>query len=318
MHPRLFTSLVLLDPMHQTKLPETKSGAMDIRSVQYATFRKSRWPSRAAARAELVKSPFYRSWDPRALERWVEYGLREVGPRGDSRNIDMDAQTEGGKPTACTSIEAQRTSHDFAGHPNTQTPTPPVVLTTPPSQEAFTYARPNHEAYGMNGNPINRSTHADLDPAWPHIFPLYRPEIHSIFEQLPKLRPSALHIFGDKSAVCSADENARKLAATGVGVGGSGGVAAGRVKGVTLPNVGHLIPMQAGAVQKTAQIIAEWIAQEVAIWAREDDEFRRTWINGKSMVQKQVIDDAWVRMFGGPPAVNQKKGKSGRDGGSKI
>lgn len=273
-HPRLFTSLILLDPVLQGRFVERKPGKTDVRPIQFATFRKSSWPSREAARAELSKSPFYRSWDSRVLDRWVRYGLREVSSttHGDvERGANEDPRQES-----------------------------PVRLTTTPSQEAFTFMRANFDGYGVDGAPIDRKTHADLDPNWPHIYPFYNASVHSVFERLPSLRPPTLYVFGSTSTISDAEQNAAKLAATGAGVGGSGGVAAGRVKGVTLDGVGHLIPMEAGALTRTAEIVGEWIDRELEIWRADENEFRGSAWNRRSKREKREVDDRWVEMVRRP------------------
>ncbi|KIX04674.1 uncharacterized protein Z518_05544 [Rhinocladiella mackenziei CBS 650.93] len=277
MHPRLFTGLILLDPVLQEKWMENRAGVADLRPVQLATFRRNSWPSREAAIAECKRSPFYKSWDPRALDLWCKYGLREL-------NV---------------------TSDDTASSPNR-----PVVLTTTPSQESFTFLRPNFNGYGTHKKPTDRKTHADLDPKWPHIYPFYRPEVHATFQRLPELRPPVLYVFGSSSHISSAEQNTKKLAVTGIGVGGSGGPPEGRVKGITLEGVGHMIPME--AVTRSAEIIGGWIDQELSIWRAEEIRFREMW-SKKSLAEKQNVDEEWMKMVGGPPRKDRK-----RTGGTKI
>jgi len=267
-HPRLFASLILLDPILQARFVERRPGEVDLRPLQFATFRKKTWPSRDAAWAELKKSPFHRSWDPRVLDRWMQYGLREI-------------------PSSAHSCG------DAGAGIDTNTDGTPVTLTTTPSQEALTFMRPNFEGYGIDATPINLKTHADLDPKWPHIYPFNNASIHAVFERLPSLRPSTLYIFASASTISDASQNAAKLAATGTGVGGSGGVPAGRVKGATLEGVGHLIPFEAAT--RTADIAGEWIERELEVWKRDEDEFRSTW-SRKSEREKREVDDRWIQM----------------------
>lgn len=275
MHPRLFTSLILLDPAMMEKLIEFR-GKPDFRPVQYSIFRRSAWPSREAAVAEFTRFPFYKKWDPRAMDAWCKHAIRE-------------APTRSNEPSSSTSSA--------------------VVLTTPPSQETFTYLRPNFDGYGIDGKPVNHQTHPDLDPNWPHIFPFYRPEVYAAIETLPKLRPPVLYLFPDQSDISSQEQNEKKLAVTGIAVGGSGGVQAGRVKAVSLKGMGHLFPFE--AVKQTAGILAERLDQDLATWRKEEQEFRRMW-DQKSKAEKQTVDERWKKMAGGPPGNPLKKKKSSK------
>lgn len=156
--------------------------------------------------------------------------------------------------------------------------------------------RPNYEGYGVNGKPVNRSTHADLDPARKHLYPFYRPESPSIFNRLPEVRPGIFYIFGEISDVSNHQSNRQKMLRTGVGVGGSGGVHEGRVKDITLPGIGHLIPME--VPERTAEEIAAWIGTEIPIFTEE----MRLWEHwrSKTTAQKSGIDEKWSKAMGGP------------------
>lgn len=77
-HPRLLTSLVLIEPTILAHVPypsifPAASGSARRRDV---------WPDRAAAEASFRRSPFYGAWDERVLRRWLDVGLRNVD--GDS------------------------------------------------------------------------------------------------------------------------------------------------------------------------------------------------------------------------------------------
>ena len=261
MHPRLLTSLVLLDPVIQEKSAEIDPTNPQPNLAQLSTFRRTLWPSREEAAASFEKSAFYKTWDRRVLQKWTEFGLREV-------------------PTA---MQPYATS-------------PQVTLTSTPAQEVFTYLRPNYDAYGTSGNPVNRTTHADVDPSR-RVFPFYRAEAPTIYARLPELRPSVLYVFGSTSVITNAANDDAKVARTGTGVGGSGGAAEGRVKGVTLDGVGHLIPME--AVERTAEVVAEWVGSEID---RFQDELRwqEDW-RRMPLKEKQDIDEKWKAMMGGPP-----------------
>ena len=138
----------------------------------------------------------------------------------------------------------------------------------------------------------------------PTIYPFYRAEPPKVFLKLDELRPSALYIFGGKSNVSIPEHSALKVERTGVGVGGSGGVAAGRVKGVTFEEIGHLIPME--VVDRTAVEIAGWVGKEMGLWQEEERELAESWA-GVPMAEKRVVDKKWVEMMGPLPGRGEKK-----------
>lgn len=104
LHPRLLQSLVLIEPP-MAPIGITKGG---LGTVKASTFRKDLWPSRETARTAMLQKPYYRRWDPRVFNRWIEHGLRDT-------------------PT---------TLHPQPGA---------VTLTTTKSQEIATYLRPLYE-----------------------------------------------------------------------------------------------------------------------------------------------------------------------------
>jgi len=89
-----------------------------------------------------------------------------------------------------------------------------------------------------------------------------------------------------------------KMDRTGVGVGGSGGAEAGRVKYVTFDDVGHLVPME--AVDRTADVVAEWLDSEMQEWTKAEEEFRKNWA-AKSRREKTMMDAKWYEMTGPIP-----------------
>lgn len=262
-HPRLLSSLILMDPVVQQRSAEIDPNSTTPNLSQMSTFRRDLWPSRDFAAKSFSKSPFYKAWNPRVFERWIEYGLRST-------------------PTLL--------------HPDAKNGE--VTLTTTPAQEVFTFLRPNFEGYGKDGKPVNRETHPDLNPALgPGQYPFYRSEAPQIYARLPEVRPSVLYIFGQTSGVSTEEMNEEKVARTGVGPGGSGGRAEGRVDGVTFEGVGHLIPME--AVEKTAEAVGTWIGKEAVRWREEAEEWE-SW-RRKELQDKQQISEEWKKMIGGPP-----------------
>ncbi|KAL1964663.1 hypothetical protein VTN77DRAFT_6689 [Rasamsonia byssochlamydoides] len=289
MHPRLFHSLVLLDPVIQrqsTQQPESGDRYVPLNTI-LSTHRRDIWPSRQAAAESFKRSPFYMTWDPRVLDRWVKYGLREL-------------------PTAIHPLDQKKQP---AGDGNTSDR--PVTLTTTLHQEVFTFSRPNYDYDPVTNRPKNTWTHPDLDPNGPNAYPFYRPEPIRLFYQLPHLRPSVLYIFGGKSNMCIPELRNDKLSTTGTGVGGSGGVAAGRVRSVLFEEKGHLLAQE--AVTECADAAAEFLATELQRWKVEEETFRVQW-SQKSKLEKVTVDGRWKAEVGPPPA---RGARNNSDGNSK-
>lgn len=291
MHPRLFHSLVLLDPVIQrqsTQEPASGDRFVPLNTI-LSTHRRDIWPSRKAAAESFKRSPFYQTWNPRVLERWVQYGLREL-------------------PTAIHRLDQNQTAGNNNGD---DTADRPVTLTTTRHQEVFTFSRPNYDYDPVKNRPANTWTHPDLDPNGPNAYPFYRPEPLRLFHQLPHLRPSVLYIFGGKSNMCTPEMCNDKLSTTGTGVGGSGGVAAGRVRSVLFKDKGHLLAQE--AVTECADATAEFLATELRRWKAEEDAFQAQW-SKKSKREKVTVDERWMAEVGPPPA---RPGRNNNNGSSK-
>lgn len=277
-HPRLLLSLVLIDPV----IRSASAAALDESTMlqpQASTFRRDDWPSRAEAASSVKKSKFYQSWDPRVLDLWIRYGLRSL-------------------PTAI-----YPKAND--GFDRTENDDGPVTLTTTKHQEVFAFLRPKYDSWDTDGKLIvNRRTHPDLD--WRHVdtHPFYRPEVSAVFNDLPRLRPSTLYIFGGQSELSTPGFRKQKMERTGTGVGGSGGAEANRVKEVVFEDVGHLIPME--AVARCAAAAGEWLASEMKRWRAEEAEFKREW-DAKERRAKYTISEEWKKNIGGDPKRKSEK-----------
>jgi pimeloyl-ACP methyl ester carboxylesterase len=224
LHPRVFTSLVLLDPVisHFASTP----GASSAGPAAASMYRREVWPSRAEAAASFGRSAFYKAWDPRVLQRWIDFGIRNV-PGEESVTLTTTKHQE-----IFTFLRPSWPAYDAQGkdiiHPE-YTPDLDVSL--------------NHR--------------------W-STYPVYRPEGPNTVARLPNVRPSVLYVFGGKSNVSPPELQDEKMALTGTGVGGSGGEAQGRVKKVVGENNGHLVPME--DPRMCASAAADWIKVELERW----------------------------------------------------
>src|SRR4051794_17659861 len=73
MHPRLLTTLVLLDPVFQFNFAPVR-----VSPARASTFRRDLWQSRDDAEAFFLKNGFYQRWDNRVLKLWLKYGIRDL------------------------------------------------------------------------------------------------------------------------------------------------------------------------------------------------------------------------------------------------
>ncbi|KAJ5085061.1 hypothetical protein N7532_009832 [Penicillium argentinense] len=255
MHPSLFQGLVLVDPVIQRENPSRKYALP-------STYRRDLWSSRAEAAEKFRSSTFYRSWDPRVLEKWIEYGLRDLPTKLYPTSSESESQT------------------------------PAVTLTTTKSQELFTFLRSSYidERSGLpRGSPGEEMHPDDIDG-----FPFYRPEPPMIFRRLSELKPALMYLFGSKSDLSSPEARQEKLQVTGTGVGGSGGVTCGRVKEVVLP-CGHLVPME--LVAESAHASADFIDSELTYWESQKLIFKKAW-GSIPLAQRTNIDEQWKRHMG--------------------
>lgn len=259
-HPRLLRSLVLIDPVIQVP-----NGS--VPPAIASTPRRDVWESREAAAERFRGTKFFQAWDPRVLDRWIQYGLRQF-------------------PTEI--------------HPTDDAADRRVTLTTPKHQELFTFLRPMY-------NPAPGEKFVDRDPIadeeYPG-YPFYRPEPLKVFRQLPELRPSVLYIFGEKSVLSTPILRQGKMERTGTGVGGSGGVSAGRVKEVLL-DCGHLVAME--KVTECADAITAHLSSELERWRQEKKEFEDHW-NKKTRREQITIDEEWSKRVkpGAPKTAHPK------------
>ena len=274
MHPSLFSSLVLIDPViHYARSSAPSDDSVSSSNAQSSTFRRDRWNSSAEAAASLKRHPFYQTWDPRVLELWVKYGLRRL-------------------PTALYPLDSDDSE-------DSDSDDGPVTLTTTKHQEVFTFLRPKFTGKDMKGRPrVNRRTHPDIDFSVKDDYPFYRPEPSRTFENLQSLRPSVFYVFGGKSELSNPEWRKAKMDRTGTGVGGSGGAKEGRVKEVLFEDLGHLIPMI--GPKRTAKAAGEWLAEDLERWQEEEEEFQEEW-DSKSRLEKTTVSKEWERKIGGNP-----------------
>ena len=112
----------MIDPIMERKFT---SG---LNMAKLSTSRRDIWPSREVAAEKFRSSKFYQSWDPRVLENWVQYGLRET-------------PTELYPPEASAEGEQR------------------VTLTTPKQQEVYSFLRPLYRGDSKPRNEVQLIQH---------------------------------------------------------------------------------------------------------------------------------------------------------------
>ncbi|KAI1758393.1 Alpha/beta hydrolase family-domain-containing protein [Xylaria castorea] len=292
LHPRLLTSLVLLDPTI-VALDASRANGAGTRPAQLSAFRRDVWPSRQEAIESFRRSPFYRAWDPRVLEAWNQNAIRELPTPLYSELPASSASAS--KPAA-----------------------PGATLRTTKHQELFTFLRPlyphiitdHHPSTSPQTYTVSRSGAPDYDHALTsqpldvaQVFPFYRSEGGVVFRALPAVRPSVLFVHGSTSEVSEPDVRAVRLATCGVGMGGSGGVEAGRVAEVLMEGKGHLFPMEVPT--ETARHAARWMAAEMARWRDEQAQYE-AWTR-LPIRQKTILSQDFIDKIGRPKAQQPKK-----------
>ncbi|CAK7272426.1 hypothetical protein SEPCBS119000_005119 [Sporothrix epigloea] len=276
-HPRLFTSIVLMDPVIDIEIfcPTVEFSPLELSAV-----RREVWSSREEADIAFRRSRFFKEWDPRVLSVWNQHGLTDLPSKWFPDPVAA-------KGTLGHENKRGNTGSDDKG--------PPVTLTTTKHQEVFTYMRPLLQGIDLDtGRRVfDRKRVPDVSDESISKFgtrKLYRPEVPNTKEKLPTLRPGVCYIFGETSIMSTPELLKEKLDITGVGVGGSGGEKAGRVREIVLKKAGHLVAMEMPTA--CAEHIASFFGQELGLWRAEEHELEIGWWPRSDRL-KQTIDAEW-------------------------
>ncbi|OJZ90282.1 hypothetical protein ASPFODRAFT_40580 [Aspergillus luchuensis CBS 106.47] len=251
MHPRLFTSLILIEPVIAKDFVSGRGPAFG----KSAMIKKDTWKSRTEAEAYFKKA--LKGWDPRCLDLWLKYGLR-----------DNTAETKNPESAVC--------------------------LATTKDQEVAQSLRPNFVDLQPGSN---QSDYLHDPAFWTDVtghsetLPFYRYEPIVLWRLLKYVRPSVLWIYGGKSIMAGPEQRAEKIQRTGTGVGGSGGHKNGRVKEIVIPNGGHFVPFE--DVAGVAGPAADWIKQETDRWHEEEERIKKGWLE-LTAKQRSSIPNEWL------------------------
>ena len=248
-HPRLFHSLALIEPIiFQDWIPFGPNPAF------LTSHRPDLWPSRGEAEASFRKNPFFKIWDPRVLDNYLKYNLRDT--------------------------------------PTPLYPTPgSVTLRTTKHQEAWSYVRSNFSPQLGEHDPVQQLLSPDLDPEETGKFVFSRAEVVLAAKGLLHLRPSVLYIFGSQSLHNPSAWQDEKMVITGTGVGGSGGAKAGRVEKVVVQGTAHMVPMD--KTQECAMLLAYWLEKGMERFKAEE-LFYQEYNSRKSERDKLAMSKQWL------------------------
>ncbi|KAL8980787.1 MAG: hypothetical protein Q9205_004228 [Flavoplaca limonia] len=138
-----------------------------------------------------------------------------------------------------------------------------VTLTTPKTMEVYTILRADPPLSGFPEAPDYRtSTARDV------IFPgFYRGERSYWIDNLQYLFPPVLYVWGTLSGFANSDYSNSILQRTGIGHGGNGGVALGKVGEVLVEGAHHPIPLEKPAA--AAHAIVPWLRKQMSGWQEE-------------------------------------------------
>ncbi len=122
-----------------------------------------------------------------------------------------------------------------------------------------------------------------------HLF--HRPDMAIMFENLPKVRPNVLWVFGGLSPLNHEEAQDEKVARTGTGIGGNGGVEAGSVERVVVEEGGHMVPFE--KVEKCAAVLASWLEKQMEDFDAVE-QFYREHPSGRSERDMLVVSKLWL------------------------
>lgn len=246
MHPRLLTSLVLIEPVIEKDMYTGKGPIF----VKLSLDKKDTWKSRAEAASHFKKQ--FKTWDPRVLERWLQYGLHEL-PSSDAVTLTTSRSQE-------------------------------VMYYLRPNFGDRKPLSSKHDPAALSEH--DPCFHADIIGPAHAIYPFYRYEPILMWHLLRHVRPSVLYLFGDRSPVSTANLRREKLTRTGTGIGGSGGSRINRVKEITIPRTGHQLPFE--DVSRVCEETACWLNQEVTRWSEDEARILQDWLDDTPKARSSV------------------------------
>lgn len=262
MHPRLLSSLVLIDPV----IP-FKANPSLWPMLRLSSHRKDYWKNRTEAEATFRKNSLVKRFDQRVVEKILMHSIRPTPtllyPQATPDNKDEEQQQA-------------------------------YTLITPKHQEAASIARPNYEDVSVLSSPNvqDRYRYPDVWPDAPYKSPFYKSEGRAAWMFLPHLRPSVFWLYGADSYAADPEERQSKMERTRTGWNGSGGAPLGRVKEALVQGSGHFVCME--KVNDCAIEISGFLESEMEVWREgEKSSIDQDW-GSKDVVERQKLDEKWL------------------------
>ncbi len=194
MHPRLFTSLILIEPaIYRDGSPQ--GGPL----LTYTSLKRDFWKSKAELESWVRRNPIYKDWDQRVIKRLLRFGVRKT-PSLLHQDEGFTFTTPKHQEAFMVARPRSRGVRDDARS-----------LLAPEDQDST-----RHVAQAVNKSPF------------------YNAECREAFRILPFLKPSTLFVNASQTAFTSLEQRQSVLRVTGTGPGGSGGAELGQVSGVVL------------------------------------------------------------------------------------
>nr|POE63080.1 abhydrolase domain-containing protein mpah [Quercus suber] len=236
----------------------TYTFAPTIRAMlDFAVSKPDAYASAQEAETAVRRTALFKNWDPRVVQRYIDSAFHTA--------------------------------------PTTAIPDERVKPKTTPDIEVSSIMRANPDHLGV-AQPLSAAEQAiypNLDPDARLTAPFYNPHTRIAWSWLPTLRPSTFYLLGQGSQVCPRDQLASRTERTGCDVGGSGGVAAGRVAAQTIPG-GHFLPMT--NVQGTAEAVAAWLDGQIRWYRQREAQLQDLW-GGRQRAEKQKLEPRMTRII---------------------
>jgi len=134
-----YTSIILVEPALKAHSRLTKHTPAHLAVKAMTPSRRDIWGSREEAQIYFKKRVPWRSWDPRVLDKYVRYGLREL-PTALIPNIESGVTLTVPKITEAAAWEPWDTSMDALNRFNQICKTIPIHLVFGEREEIFSAA----------------------------------------------------------------------------------------------------------------------------------------------------------------------------------
>jgi hypothetical protein len=311
LQPRLFTSLVLFEPVMDVCKNLFRGPGLGRTS----TMQQDLWSSGDEAIDSAKRS--HKSWDKRVLQCWSKHGYRaqptvlnsqskllvptlETGtfdsdiswdldrwvqvrwPNNGFRQLATDDKPKEGTEILDTTKHKKEISYlrpNFGG----TTPTPSSVSEIIRSTAKTAVAR---TAPAQVREYIDRTEFADVMGLSGTTTPSYQVKPTIAHLELTNVHSSVLYVYGERSCLSSPKLHNAKSDGNSGRIGGIGGAVVGRVKEVILPNSGHFVPME--DVNGCAEAASSWLGMAVERWKTGEAKASTSW-EGKSSKERVAV-----------------------------